>query len=165
MVAAWHRFYIAHRMVRARGYAAEQCEELREAWQELQATKAETERGKALQSAAFALWSGGLPANADILPTFDAALADFIAADQQYRERPEDDERPDPFQRRSNALTTLLTTSPQTTGQAREVLRASIGEMVECSLMTGGPLCDSIELALRGVLRLFDRLEPNGGRS
>lgn len=142
-VVAWPRFCIAHRMAQARDFAAEQCEELRKAWQELRTAKPETERGKAMQSAGFALWSGGLPANAEVLPTFETAFANFVAADQQYRERPQDEESPEPFQRRSDALVTLLATTPQTVGQAREVLRVSIAEIVECSLMTGGPLCDA----------------------
>jgi hypothetical protein len=37
---------------------------------------------------------------------------------------------------------------PQTIGQAREILRASLHEIRECELTVGGYLPDAIELAL-----------------
>jgi hypothetical protein len=49
--------------------------------------------------------------------------------------------------------------------QAREILRAVVHEFADCELTVGGPLPDSIELALRNILVLLDRLDPAAGEA
>ena len=96
---------------------------------------------------------------------FEKLLGDFIAADQQYKALDPDDEntRDTTYGYRSNALFSLFATGPETIGQAREILRAAVHEFADCELTVGGPLPDSIELALRNILVLLDRLNPAAG--
>jgi hypothetical protein len=66
---------------------------------------------------------------------------------------------------RSNALFSLFAISPEPIGQAREILHAAVHEFADCELTVGGPLPDSIELALRNILVLLDRMSPAAGEA
>jgi hypothetical protein len=151
-------------------------EEEETAFLNLQTVRATTEMGKALQLQAWTIYHGAkfpgaenmLESRRDLIGphSYDKLLGDFTAADQAYKaSEPEEDTRDVTYDYRSNALFSLFATSPETIGQAREILRAAVHEFADCELTVGGPLPDSIELALRNILVLLDRLDPAAGKA
>jgi hypothetical protein len=180
----YHFWDVAHRIrldpvvLHSTAKAMELLEEEETAFLNLQTVKATTELGKALQLQAWAIYHGGdnsFPDAAKMLEnrrdligphSFEKLLGDFIATDQAYKASDPDNEdcRDTTHDHRSNALFSLFAASPDTIGQAREILRAAVHEFADCELTVGGPLPDSIELALRNILVLLDRMSPAAGR-
>jgi hypothetical protein len=177
----FHFWDVAHRIrldpvvLHSTAKAMELLEEEEIAFLNLQTVRATTELGKALQLQAWTIYHGAkFPGAESILEnrrdligphSFEKLLGDFIAADQAYKASdPEDEAGIDAtYYHRSNAWFSLFASSPETIGQAREILRAVVHEFAECELTVGGPLPDSIELALRNILALLDRLDPKSG--
>jgi hypothetical protein len=180
-VHLYHFWDVAHRIrldpvvLHSTAKAMELLEEEETAFLNLQTVRATTELGKALQLQAWTIYHGAkfpgaesmLENRRDLIGphSFEKLLGDFIAADQMYKAAdPEDEAGIDvTYYHRSNAWFSLLATSPETIGQAREILRAAVHEFAECELTVGGPLPDSIELALRNILVLLDRMNPAAG--
>jgi hypothetical protein len=157
--------------------AMELLEEEETAFLNLQCFPASSELGKALQLRAWAIYHGKdgtfpdaekmLENRRDLIGphAFEKLQADFIATDQAYQASDPDDEdtRDVTYDNRSNALFSLFAAKPETIGQARGILRAAVHEFADCDLTVGGPLPDSIELALRNILVLLDRVDPTSG--
>jgi hypothetical protein len=147
--------------------AMELVEEEETAFLNLQTVRATTDLGKALQLQAWAIYHGGaklLDGRRELIgsQSFEKLLRDFIAADKEnVAADPEDEPLCDiAHDRRSNALFSLFAAKPETIGRAREILRAIVHEVRECELTVGGPLPDSLELALGNILTLLDRADP-----
>lgn len=179
----YHFWDVAHRIrldpvvLHSTAKAMELLEEEETAFLNLQTVRATTELGKALQLQAWTIYHGAkfpgaesmLENRRDLIGphSFEKLLGDFIAADQADKASDPDDDagRDVTYGHRSNALFSLFATNPETIGQAREILRAAVHELADCELTVGGPLPDSIELALRNILVLLDRMNPAAGEA
>jgi hypothetical protein len=179
----YHFWDVAHRIrldpvvLHSTAKAMELLEEEETAFLNLQCFPATSDLGKALQLRAWAIYHGRngdfpdaekmLENRRDLIGphSFEKLLADFIATDETYKASDPDDEdtRDVTYDNRSNAMFSLFAAKPETIGQAREILRAAVHEFADSELTVGGPLPDSIELALRSILALLDRLDPKSG--
>ncbi len=179
-VHLYHFWDVAHRIrldpvvLHSAAKSMELLEEEETAFLNLQTVRATTELGKALQLQAWTIYHGARFPGADSMlenrrdligpHSFEKLLGDFIATDQAYKSADSDDDPRDAaYDYRSNALFSLFAAKPETIGQAREILRAVVHEFADCELTVGGPLPDSIELALRNILVLLDGLGPKSG--